>query len=182
MAFSQDIRQWHCHNEFAEHLQKHDPAVCKWVNGVVIHHTYRPTPEQWNGETTLRAIQRYYQSLGWSAGPHLFICFGSPNPKNDGIWQLTPLNMRGIHAGVCNSSTIGIEVVGNYDVTPWSDETSNQVCSSIAHFIQWRSIHYARIVGHRDCNSPKTCPGKAININTVRDLVESKRIAMYSGK
>lgn len=168
--FDADIRQWHTWEQFRGFLFEHNRGICRWVSGAVIHHTYKPVPSQWRGMVTMNALQRYYQQLGWSAGPHLFICAGAPNPADDGIWQLTPLNLRGIHAGVCNSTKWGIEVVGNYDQTPWSPATNALVTHAIRALFDWRELDTTpkTVKGHRDCNSPKSCPGTAINLNFVR--------------
>ena len=35
---------------------------------IVIHHTWRPTKESWQGERTIGGLQRYYENKGWPAG------------------------------------------------------------------------------------------------------------------
>ena len=174
--FDSDIRQWATPNQLNAHLKQHNPAICSWVKGVVIHHTYRPTPDTWSGMHSMKALQRYYEQLGWTAGPHLFICADAPRPADNGVFQLTPLNLRGIHAGICNSTTWGIEVVGDYDNKPWSLQTTHMVAQTVAYLMHWISmpIVISSVKGHRDCDSPKTCPGKAINLEAFRDIV-----AMY---
>lgn len=175
MSFAVDIRQWKTVEAFEAHLAGHDPSIAAWVKGVVIHHTYRPLPSQWRGRASMDGLKTYYQSLGWSAGPHLFIVTGSPNAADDGIWQLTPLNMVGIHAGICNSTTWGIEVVGDYDAEPWSPATKDMVVRATAALVKWRGISISAdtLKGHRDCNSPKTCPGRAIDMQQVRTWVNA---------
>lgn len=170
MPFAIDIRQWKTIEDFSAHLKLHNPEIANWVKGIVIHHTYRPLQSQWNGKSTMDGLKKYYQSLGWDAGPHLFIVANSKNPNDDGIWQLTPLNMVGIHAGICNSSTWGIEVVGDYDNVEWDKQTKELVIGAIGELAKWNSISInpSTLKGHRDCNSPKTCPGKKIDMNTVR--------------
>lgn len=173
MSFAADIRQWKTIEEFKAHLAAHDPAIAEWATGIIVHHTYRPLQSQWQGRQTMEGLKNYYISLGWDAGPHLFIAKNSPNPADDGIWQLTPLNMVGIHAGVCNSHNWGIEVVGDYDAKPWDDVTRSLVVNTCAALNEWRSIvvNANTLKGHRDCNSPKTCPGKAIDMDQVRRWV-----------
>ena len=170
MTFAADIRQWKTIAEFRAHLAAHDPAIASWADGIIIHHTYRPLQSQWNGRQTMEGLKRFYIDKGWDAGPHLFIAQNSPNPADNGIWQLTPLNMVGIHAGVCNAHNWGIEVVGDYDVEVWSTETREFAVGAAAALAEWRSIsiNAKTLKGHRDCNSPKTCPGKAINMEQVR--------------
>lgn len=172
--FAVDLRQWETVDAFQYHLSQHNPNVCSWVRWVTIHHTWKPTIPQWRGMTSMNALVRFYQDLGWTSAPHLFICVGASDPRHDGIFQLTPLNMKGTHAGfVCNSQSIGIEVVGNYDVEPWSEPMSQMVCGTIASFMKWKGLSPYSIQGHRNCGSLKSCPGKAINISDVCRTVHS---------
>lgn len=74
----------------------------------------------------LDGIKNYYQNtLGWSAGPHLFI-------DDRFIWLFTPMYNVGIHAKWGNSFrqfrrlhySIGIEVIGFYDHVRWPPAVS----------------------------------------------------------
>lgn len=140
-----------------------------WVTGLTLHHTVIPTIDQWHGRSSMDALGRYYRdevvnldgSKGWPSGPHLFI-------GPDGIWQGTPVTQRGTHAGICNTGRVGIEVVGNYDRAPWAEPIRGHVYSTLVDLLRWLNLDASRINGHRDCSSPKTCPGTAINLDTVR--------------
>jgi hypothetical protein len=172
-TFAADIRQWQTVQEFANYLSAYNPAIASWANGVIIHHTYIPTQAAWHGMTSMSGLKNFYISKQWSAGPHLFVVANSSNPANDGIWQLTPLNMQGVHAGTCNTHTWGIEVVGDYNTNPWDAQTRALVVGAAATLLQWRSITVSAtsVKGHRDCNSPKSCPGTAINLHDVRQWI-----------
>jgi hypothetical protein len=179
--FKSDIQHWPTHERFAAHLAKHDPIVCNWVKAVVIHHTWKPVASGWRGLASVESLRRFYIAKGWTSAPHLFICAGAPNPAHDGIFQLTPLNLTGTHAGaVCNRTTIGIEVIGDYDDAPWPDNVATLVSYALAHFMEWRSLGRNAIIGHRNCNSPKTCPGKAVSIERVQNMVWTKRRLVYA--
>lgn len=171
--FAIDVRQWHTIDEFKNHLAAHDPDVCSWVRGVVIHHTYKPAGKDWRGTSTVTNIAKYYGSKGWTAGPHLFICTDAPNPDNNGIFQMTPLNLRGVHAASCNATHWGIEVVGNFDVSPWSAAQTAATIGATAALMSWQMlpVNYETVRGHRETGSPKTCPGRMINMHHVRNLV-----------
>lgn len=176
MTFASDIRQWNNATKLKAHLFNHDPAICNWVTGIVVHHTVNPQPRHWKGITSMNNMKKDFINRGWSAAPHLFIVYGSPNPADNGIWQMTPLNVEGVHARTCNPHTWGIEVVGNYMAKPWDAGTTMLVTSAITELIMWRNktgfmpLTPKSVVGHRDCN-PTSCPGDAINIDTVRDAV-----------
>lgn len=181
MNFRCDIRQWKTAKEFEQHLFSYDPSIASWAKGIVIHHTYKPEEKHWQGLKTMNGLKAYYESLGWSAGPHLFIACHSPNPEDNGIFQLTALNEPGIHATVANSWTWGIEVVGYFDYKHWSEEQEQLVTSVATTLMAWRklsvydSIYNRRgaIIGHREVPSNKTCPGVQIDMNTFRNSVNN---------
>jgi len=170
MTFHAAILHWPDIAAFRAHLARHDAQACtRWprprgaathVRGIVLHHTWRPTWEQWRGERTMWGIHGYYVGLGWSSGPHLFLA-------PDGLWQLTPLNLPGTHAGRYNADYYGLEVVGDYDRAPWLPATRQWVYDLIAALEQWRGSALD-IRGHRECGSLKSCPGAAIDLDLVR--------------
>lgn len=150
--------------------------------GIRIHHTWKPRQDQWHGYGSMRGLATYYESLGWDRGPHVFLCSGAKDPADDGIWILSPLDQWSIHAGGnglwgCNSSTISIEVVGDYDLRGWDTGTTELTIGTLAAVCRWLQIEPAAIAGHRDCGSPKTCPGKQIDLAAVRALVEARLAA-----
>jgi len=121
---------------------------------LVIHHTWRPTKEQWNGEHSIQGLKEYYERKGWRASAHLFIA-------EDGIWLFTPMRQNGIHAGIGNWRSIGIEVVGDYDYEKWSGQTKDFALSAIKTLQDHLSINNEMVKFHRDF-STKSCPGHAI--------------------
>lgn len=176
MTFAADIKRWSTVTEFAAYLQGYDPAIARWADGVTLHHTYTPTLGDWRGFTTVKGTRDYYiysvpnadgTKGGWTAGPHLFIAHGSPRAEWDGIYQLTPLNIPGIHAGKCNSHLWGIEVVGRYDLVPWSSALAEKVYGVVCALLNWRGLP-ANVKGHRECLPNKSCPGNAIKMDAVR--------------
>jgi hypothetical protein len=169
-SFRADIRQWPTVADFAAHLARHDPAVCAWVQKIVIHHTVIPLPHQWIGLAKMRGLRNYYRGLGWDSGPHLFVCAGARDPDDDGIFQLTAMSERAVHANACNPDGLGIEVVGRYDAAPWPPPVEQLVVGVVRALRQWQRRPVA-IVGHRDCGSKKSCPGRAIDLDRLRRLV-----------
>ncbi len=164
-AFRTDIRHWSTADSFAQYLAQYDPAIAAWAQGIVYHHTIVPTPAQWRGEYTLDGLITFYKNKTppWDSGPHLFIA-------PDGIWQFTAVNERGIHAGPCNADHWGIEVCVQYDSAPWPANLAELAYGAGAALLRWRNlpVNDVTVKGHRDCNSPKSCPGKAISLPAVR--------------
>lgn len=174
--FASDIRQFTTADKLKQHLSNYNPDIASWATGATIHHTWSPVTSQWKGKKTLLGIQNYFSNHnGWDKGPHLFLATNSPNPADDGIWQLTPLNLQGIHAVSTNRCHWGIEVVGDYNKQAWPLNTQELVYNTILALFNWRNIKVSTdsIKGHRETGSPKTCPGTAIDMNKVRaDLIQ----------
>ena len=167
MSFAAEVRHWATPEDLAAYLAGRMPPP--WAVGATLHHTVLPLPSQWTGLGSMRNLVSYYRDTKkWPAGPNLFICVGAKHPEDDGIWQLTPLDTVGVHAGECNSERWGIEVVGRYDATPWPPALRDVVLGTVTALLHWRGLDARSVNGHRDCHSPKTCPGSAINLDSVR--------------
>ena len=140
-------------HEFEDYIQDYyfgtQPA-----NRLVIHHTWRPTKEQWQGQKSINGLKGYYERKGWLAGPHLIIA-------EDGIWLFTPMRKNGIHTAELNHRSIGIEVVGDYDNEKWKDITKYNALGVIKALMKKLKLSNDELFFHRDV-SPKTCPGTAI--------------------
>lgn len=178
----QILRKKLTRTEFVDYVsQKHFGTIPP--TEIVVHHTWRPTKETWNGVTTIDGLKSYYEGLGWSAGPHLFVA-------EDGIWLFTDMAEVGIHAGEGNATwekngqiikgysvaggtllsyTIGLEVVGDYDNKVWEGETLLNALGAITALKKRLGMTNTRIRFHREY-SPKTCPGNAIT----REWLEKK--------
>jgi hypothetical protein len=136
-----------------------------WVTGLTLHHTWKPTIDQWRGERSMAALGRFYRDTNkWPAGPHLFVA-------PDGLWVGTPLSVRGVHGGACNSSRIGIEIVGDYDQAPWPPALQARVIALCVALLHWCRAEERMVNGHRECPSEKSCPGRAVNMTLVRSWV-----------
>lgn len=123
-------------------------------NKIVVHHTWKPTVEQWQGQKSINGLKSFYEGKGWTAAPHLFCA-------PDGIWLFTPMNKQGIHAGSGNYRSIGIEVVGDYDGKVWEGEVKRNALSAIKILMDRLHVGESNLKFHRDY-STKTCPGTAI--------------------
>lgn len=140
-------------NEFRHYLKNYNFGALP-ANKLVIHHTWRPTKESWQGQKSIQGLKSYYEGKGWPAGPHLFIA-------EDGIWLFSPMRHDGIHAGELNHRSVGIEVVGDYDTEQWSGKTKSNALGAIKSLMEQLGLAEKDIFFHRDV-SPKSCPGWAI--------------------
>jgi len=136
-----------------------------FAKSVTIHHTGAPSLAQRpNGFTVqhIHNIKGFYQSLGWSKGPHLFI-------DDDQIFGMTPLSMTGIHAVSFNRTSIGIEILGDYDCEdPLNGRGAAALRTAAAAtkaLFEWLDIplNEDTLKFHRDDpKTSKTCPGRKI--------------------
>jgi len=133
-------------------------------NKIVLHHTWKPTQDTWNGATTIEGLKKYYEGKGWSRGPHIFIA-------PDGIWLFTDMKYQGIHAGEGNFRSIGIEVVGNYDGAVWTGSIKRNTLGVILALADELGLEIMKDIRfHRFYNKAKSCPGWAIT----KDWLEEK--------
>lgn len=141
---------------------------------VVIHHCAAPSlaqrPHGFQPQH-MRNLKDYYESKGWSAGPHMFI-------DEDQAWLFSPLTARGVHAVSFNSDSWGLEMLGDYDTEdPWSGRglqvltLAAQVTAILLRKLQRDS---AAVRFHRDDpRTTKTCPGSRISKDRFLSLVDS---------
>jgi N-acetylmuramoyl-L-alanine amidase CwlA len=159
-------------NEFRVYLATYDFGSIP-PDRVVLHHTWRPTAEQWRGKLSVESMRVFYGAKGWTAGPHLFVA-------PDGVWLFTPMCDVGIHAGLGNANreflasgyrnfkklywySIGIEMVGNYEAVRPSGLIWEQTKSIITGLLQrFGKTPEQALFFHRDYTNQKSCPGKAV--------------------
>ena len=134
-----------------------------WADSVTVHHTGTPDlsqrPQGWKIQHMRNLAHFYGKQLGWSAGPHLFT-------DEDQIFGLSPLTAPGVHARSFNRSSIGIEMLGNFDKDdPESGRGAEVLRTSIecvAALLNKLGLEASEetILFHRDDpKTTKTCPG-----------------------
>jgi hypothetical protein len=160
---------------FADHVAGLD--CLGWADSVTIHHTGTPNlsqrPKGWTIQH-MRNLEHFYgMELGWSAGPHLFT-------DEDQVFGLSPLSEPGVHARSFNRSSIGIEMLGNYDFEDPMASRGAQVirCTvqAVAALLKAMGLEPTpeTIKFHRDDpRTSKTCPGTKVSkdwfVGLVRD-------------
>lgn len=85
-----------------------------------------------------------------------------------------PLSIPGSHCLGQNAKSIGICVVGNYDLIPPSKDALRECGVLIANLCVAHGIDPSEIYGHRDFHPDRTCPGKMFDIDELRGLVYSQ--------
>lgn len=179
MAFQWQIKRWANAAEFAVYLSTLTPP--SWLKGITFHHTAAPTRAQWQGMQHMSNLGAYYRDIqGWPSGPNLFLA-AETTPGTTGIFQGTPITLPGTHAGPCNSSRLGIEIVGNYSVEPWPAAVGELVYDTMEALCRWANLPAREARAHRECMPGHTaCPGKLINPDAVRAEL-ARRLAHSPG-
>ena len=125
--------------------------------GSTYHNTFTPDESQWRGHASMTNMAGFYAAKGWTTGPHLFLASGT---AHDGIWVMAPPTMPGTHAGACNSTRFGIEVVGDFDQRLMTRAQLMLLTQAATALHRWANLG-PDIVAHRDCMPGRTCPGNA---------------------
>ncbi|HET9983360.1 MAG TPA: peptidoglycan recognition family protein [Longimicrobiales bacterium] len=133
---------------------------------VVVHNTQVPTFREWHGvapERRMRGFVAYYRDeQRWSGGPHLFVA-------DDRIWVFTPLNVPGVHSPSWNGSSLGVEIVGDYDREPMSPAVWSNCVQALATLHTVLGLDPDTLRLHKE--DPRTthtfCPGRAVDRATL---------------
>lgn len=185
--------------EFAQWLQAQNLGTAPY-NAVGYHHTYRPTAQQWQGQSTFEGIiNYYYNQRGWrpyGMGPHLFLALEGDTP-----YVYVAVHPRHDGAGILdrNARWLHIEHVWDGDAAPFSPElqkASGQLLAVVClrrglpmKFVRGGVDNPASPLGvmyHRDQNPdwtpgawPKSCPGLKV-AHEAHDPVVLKHAAEYA--
>ncbi len=127
-------------------------------DGIVLHHTWRPTHAQYRKDGSMRGMQNYHMDTKkWSdIGYHFVI-----GPEGT-IYQGRPETVVGAHSSP-NTGKIGICIVGDYD--PGQDPFTSASREALTQLMTWLTAEYGintrEYYGHRDF-SQKSCPGEGV--------------------
>jgi hypothetical protein len=163
---------------FRQHIAGLDLS---WAKSVTIHHTGSPDlAARPKGFTIqhMRNIQNFYEvERKWFRGPHLFT-------DEDQIFGMSPLTARGTHAESFNNSSIGIEMLGNYDIDSPLEGRGRDVilltAATTAALLMKLGLpaNNLTILFHRDDpKTSKTCPGTKIEKAAFVSLVKNAMTA-----
>ena len=136
------------------------------IREIVLHHTWAPTAAQFTGAKTWQAIRAYHMDTrGWSdIGYHFGI------GPDGSIWRLRPVEKSGAHVLNRNQHTVGVAMVGNFDV---EDPVANGL-GTAAQVVRILCDHFRLSAGavrfHREFQN-KTCPGTRLDLADFRRRV-----------
>lgn len=149
---------------------------------IVLHHTAVPSltmRPQGISDAQIESWVRWYRDNNkWSAGPHLFV-------DDHRIWVFTPLTTPGVHAKNWNARTLGMEMLGNFDIEPFNYGRGalvrDNAVAAIAILTEALGLNPNSMKGHRDYpGETKTCPGRNVNravfIEAVKDYLTTGKL------
>lgn len=161
---------------------------------IVVHNTSAPDTKTWQGwqkrnppitdERWAQNLVGYYRdSQGWSSGPHLFVTPG-------GILVFTPLTTPGTHSPSWNSTSWGVETVGEFERDAFEGPIKTNLVAALAvlhsaaglsprpYELGARGLHF-----HKEDvrTTHKACPGHKIIKSDLIAAVEAKILAMHDG-
>ncbi len=142
--------------------------VTRGIKEIVLHHTWSPTAAQYKGRATWEAIRQYHiQERGWSdIGYHFGV------GPDGSYWLLRPVEKAGAHVLHRNEHTIGVVLVGNFDV---EDPEANGLAAAaeLTRVLMERfALKPENIRFHREFEN-KTCPGMRIDLMDFRQRVRA---------
>ncbi len=146
-------------------------------NKIVLHNTAIPSLAQRpNGFTHqhMLGLEHYYEGLGWSGGPHLFV-------DQNGIWVFNPLERRGTHSPSWNGSSWGVEMLGDYATESFSSGDGLLVHNHavIALAVLFRKLGVTQLTNtnfklHKeDPGTNHNCPGSRVKKASVMAEVQA---------
>lgn len=132
--------------------------------GIIIHHSLTK-----DGKTVdWDAIKRYHMTVNkWAdIGYHVGV-----ERINGVLTSLTgrPINMTGAHC-LGHNDTIGICIVGNFDLAPPDDDLLRYAANLTAGYLRMFDLPFDSIHRHHDY-AAKSCPGKLFPWNKFCDYV-----------
>lgn len=146
------------------------PSLAQWK-------AYGPTPqERWGVH-----LNQYYKNLGWHAGPHFACC-------PDYIWYLSDLQFDGVSVSCWNGVTVGIEMVGNYEIggddfaTGDGAKVGDNAAFALAVLCEkygWKLEDYVQgqsgLHFHKECaRDQHACPGSKVSKAKMIELANAQ--------
>lgn len=146
---------------------------------ITLHHTGAPSLAQRPTGFSiihLANLRHYYEfEKKWSGGPHIFV------DDQEGVIVFQRLNRRGVHAVAFNRNSIGIEMLGNYDLQVEFNssrrtiifEKTAEICNILNKKLGAKpeSIRFHNEDPHAQRNR-KTCPGRFVNKKDFIQLIK----------
>ena len=128
---------------------------------IVIHHslTKDSVTVSWGAIRDYHVKENKWSDIGYHWGIELL-------RDQTEILMGRMLDKTGAHVRGHNTESIGICIVGNFDEAPPPPESWDKAVTLCRWLV--RQFGIKEIVGHRELDSGKSCPGKQFNMNRFR--------------
>jgi len=121
------------------------------------------------GDISMKIIDEWHRKRGFrEAGYHYFINYDGEIEKGRDEWE------RGAHCidrGM-NSKSIGICLEGHGDKEEWTDMQTQMFNALARREMEEYGIPSRRVLGHRETGANKSCPGKLVDMDKVRNRLD----------
>lgn len=127
------------------------------ITDITVHHSASPSSQ------TAYDFARYHvNSKGWPGIGYHFVI------ERDGtIHQTNELDSLSYHNGYNNTKAIGVCMSGNFENAP-PDQRQIESLIWLVKYIKNRVPSVFRLVGHKEYAGETACPGRYVNMNTLR--------------
>jgi hypothetical protein len=171
--------------EFAKYIKKsvykvlHEPGHWR-PNKIVLHNTDIPSiamrPTGFSPSDMIALDHYYGVGKGWTAGPAAFV-------DQNGIWIFTGFLNPGVHSPSWNSTSWGIEQLGNFDHEPYNSGDGQRIRGHTVAMLAILSIaadlplDSETVRFHKEdiATTHIRCPGAACQKQDILDAVEKER-------
>jgi hypothetical protein len=169
----------------AAHIEATDFSHWKRKDGspgrpkhIVLHNTSSPDIALWlswspeKRSSYINNIDDWYERKGWAAGPHFFV-----PPTNDPVaFGFSDLGTCGTHCSCFNSDSIGIEMVGEFNVEEFNSGRGAIVRDNAIYLMallhRKLGISPLTLRFHVECKTDNhDCPGKHVSKAAVVEAV-----------
>lgn len=189
--------------QLAAHINALDFSRWKHKDGshgkpafITLHNTSSPDIKLWlswsadKRQQYIHNMQPYYENMGWRGGPHFFV----PPDETICAFGFNDPMAAGTHASCFNAASIGIEMVGEFNVEPFDSGPGAQVRDNAIFLMallhnkigltpepyayNQRGLHF-----HIECKADNhDCPGRFVHKADVVARVKASMAAVSTGK
>lgn len=143
---------------------------------IVVHHslTVDGRALSWDDFRRYHVEHNHWRDIGYHAGlelveDHLEMLIGRP-------WD-----RQGAHCHGYNDKSVGVCIVGNFDLGSPPAALWREAVAQVAWMADHLQVPTAHVIGHREGDTSRTCPGAHFDMAEFRAAVATARAARQGG-
>jgi N-acetylmuramoyl-L-alanine amidase len=130
------------------------------ITHVVVHHSATT-------QGTAEAFARYHVGLGWPGCSYHYVI-----DKQGVVFKCQPASRITWHAANYNGRSIGICMVGNFDIEQPTEAQKATLLALLKDTMRSYNIPSSHVVGHREVPAAKkSCPGRHVKMDQIRSAI-----------